>query len=153
MRAADIVTASVIMALGGVVLLDSVRMGSHWGTDGPQSGFVPFWLATILMAACAVNIVQAVRGASKEAFVSRERLAPVLKVLLPAVGMVVATVFLGVYLASAIYMGLYMRWVGRNSWAYSVALPVAISLFTFFVFEKWFLVPLPKGPIEAWLGY
>jgi hypothetical protein len=23
----------------------------------------------------------------------------------------------------------------------------------FFMFERWFLVPLPKGPLEAWLGY
>jgi putative tricarboxylic transport membrane protein len=23
----------------------------------------------------------------------------------------------------------------------------------FFMFEKWFLVPLPKGPLELWLGY
>jgi len=22
----------------------------------------------------------------------------------------------------------------------------------YFTFEKWFLVPLPKGPIEDWLG-
>jgi putative tricarboxylic transport membrane protein len=153
MRAADIVTASVIMALGGLILLDSLRMGSHWGTDGPQSGFVPFWLAALLLVSCAVNIAQAARSSSKEPFVSRERLAPVLKVLLPAVGMVVATVFLGVYVASAVYIGLYMRWVGRNSWAYSIALPLSISLFTFLVFERWFLVPLPKGPLEAWLGY
>ena len=24
---------------------------------------------------------------------------------------------------------------------------------TFVIFERWFLVPLPKGPLEAWLGY
>jgi putative tricarboxylic transport membrane protein len=24
---------------------------------------------------------------------------------------------------------------------------------TFVVFEKWFLVPMPKGPLETWLGY
>jgi hypothetical protein len=23
----------------------------------------------------------------------------------------------------------------------------------FLIFERWFLVPLPKGPLEAWLGY
>ena len=32
--------------------------------------------------------------------------------------------------------------------------PIAIGvpLVTYFTFEKWFLVPLPKGPIEDWLG-
>jgi hypothetical protein len=24
---------------------------------------------------------------------------------------------------------------------------------TFLIFEKWFLVPLPKGPIEDYLGF
>jgi hypothetical protein len=27
--------------------------------------------------------------------------------------------------------------------------PIAL----FLMFERWFLVPLPKGPLEAWLGY
>ncbi|MEJ2624960.1 MAG: tripartite tricarboxylate transporter TctB family protein, partial [Pseudolabrys sp.] len=34
-------------------------------------------------------------------------------------------------------------------------LPVAIAspIAFFIVFEIWFLVPLPKGPFEHWLGY
>jgi len=28
---------------------------------------------------------------------------------------------------------------------------IAVALFL--MFERWFLVPLPKGPLEAWLGY
>jgi hypothetical protein len=153
MRAANIVTASLLLALGGLVLLDSVRMGSRWGQDGPQSGFVPFWLAAILVVACAVNIAQAAFRPSEGPFVGPGRLAPVLKVLLPAVGLVVLAAYLGLYVASAIYMALYMRWVGRYSWAASIGLPFAILLLTFVVFERWFLVPLPKGPLEAWLGY
>ena len=30
---------------------------------------------------------------------------------------------------------------------------VAVPIILFVVFEIWFLVPLPKGPFEAWLGY
>jgi hypothetical protein len=153
MRTANVVTAALILALGGLVLFDSVRMGSAWGSDGPQAGFVPFWLAAILIGASVVNIAQAVRHPSDQPFVSRERLVPVLQVLLPASAMILVTIWLGLYVASAVYMGLYMRWVGRHSRLVSVALPVAISLLTFVVFEKWFLVPLPKGPLEAWLGY
>ena len=60
--------------------------------------------------------------------------------------------FIGLYVASALYIGFYMRWVGRHSWL-SVTLPVGIPVVTFLVFEKWFLVPMPKGPLEQWLGY
>jgi hypothetical protein len=153
MRAADIVTASLLMALGGIVLFDSVRLGFGWETDGPQSGFFPFWLAMILLLACSGIIVQAVRQKSDKQFVNREQLALVLKVLVPATGMVLLTQFVGLYVASALYMGVYMRWVGRHSWLATVGLSLSIPLVTFLVFEKWFLVPLPKGPLEAWLGY
>jgi putative tricarboxylic transport membrane protein len=153
MRAADIVTASLLMVLGGVVLFDAIRLGFRWGTDGPQSGFFPFWLATILIAACGTITVQAVRRNSDSPFVSREQLGPVLKVLLPAATMVLLIHFIGLYVSSALYLGFYMRWAGRHSWISSVLFALFIPVSIFLVFEKWFLVPLPKGPLEAWLGY
>jgi hypothetical protein len=77
----------------------------------------------------------------------------VLAVLLPAAALVLATQFIGLYVASAVYVGAYMRWIGRHSWPLTVGLAVAIPVVTFVVFERWFLVPMPKGPLEAWLGY
>ncbi len=153
MRAADIVTAAILMALGGLVLLDSLRLGIGWGSDGPEGGFVPFWLSTVLIFCCAVIIVQGARRASTERFVGREQLARVLKVLLPAAAMILLTQYVGLYVAAALYMGFYMRWAGRHSWIVSIALPLLFVVLTFLVFERWFLVPLPKGPLEAWLGY
>jgi hypothetical protein len=35
----------------------------------------------------------------------------------------------------------------------TVFLSVAIPVATFLVFEVWFLVPMPKGPLETYLGY
>jgi len=153
MRAADLITASVLMLLGGVVLADAVRLGIGWGTDGPKSGFFPFWLAALMVFTCGVILLQAARRASVKPFVTRAQLAPVLKVLWPAAGMVVLTQFIGLYVASALYLGFYMRWVGRHSWLAVVGLAVGIPVATFLIFEKWFLVPMPKGPLEAWLGY
>jgi hypothetical protein len=46
-----------------------------------------------------------------------------------------------------------MRWIGHHRWGTVVALSVAIPVATFVIFERWFLVPMPKGPLEAWLGY
>jgi putative tricarboxylic transport membrane protein len=153
MRAANLVTASVLLLLGGVAIFDSVRLGIGWGTDGPKSGFFPFWLALLLVVSCSLIAVRAAFRASAKPFVSREQLRPVLKVLWPATAMVVLTQVIGLYVASAVYLGFYMRWVGRHSWLAVVALSVAIPVATFLIFEKWFLVPMPKGPLEAWLGY
>jgi putative tricarboxylic transport membrane protein len=153
MRAANLVTASVLLLLGGVAIFDSVRLGIGWGTDGPKSGFFPFWLALLLVVSCGLIAIRAAFRASAKPFVRREQLRPVLKVLWPATAMVVLTQVIGLYVASALYLGFYMRWVGRHSWLAVVALSFAIPVATFLIFEKWFLVPMPKGPLEAWLGY
>ena len=141
------------MLLGGIVLFDAVRLGFGWGGDGPRSGFFPFWLAAIMVVSCAIIIAQALRGGREQRFVSREQLGPVLKVLWPAVAAVFLMHFIGLYVASALYMAFYMRWVGGHSWAAVVILSLALPIVTFLVFEQWFLVPMPKGPLEAWLGY
>jgi hypothetical protein len=153
MRAAELITASVLMLLGGIVIFDAIRLGFGWGPDGPRSGFFPFWLALIMVVCCGIIFIQAAFDQTHKSFVSREQLVPVLKVLLPAAAAVVLMQYVGLYVASAIYMGFYMRWVGRHSWLTVFVLAIGIPVATFLVFEKWFLVPMPKGPLEAWLGY
>ena len=153
MRTADLITASVLILLGGLVLFDASRLGIGWSSDGPQSGFFPFWLSLIMVVSCSMIMLQETSKASRGPFVTRARFAPVLKVLWPAVAAVVIMQFVGLYVASALYMGFYMRWVGHHSWRAVLALSIGIPLVTFLVFEEWFLVPMPKGPLEAWLGY
>ena len=153
MRTADLVTALALMLLGGVVIFDAARIGIGWGTDGPKSGFFPFWLAVIMLAACVLILVQSVRSKSPAPFVTRKQLGPVLKVLWPAAAAVALMQFVGLYVASALYLAFYMRWVGRHAWLVVITVAVLVPVVTFFVFETWFLVPMPKGPLETWLGY
>jgi hypothetical protein len=153
MRTANLTTALILVAGGFLVIWDSLRLGVGWGTDGPQSGFFPFWLAVILIAACSVIVWQTQRRASRGPFVTREQLRPVLTTLLPSAGFVVLVQFLGLYVATALFIGFYMRWIGRYGWVPVILLGVLFPVLTFVVFEKWFLVPMPKGPLEAWLGY
>ena len=115
MRTADVTTALLLAAGGVLVLWDSLRTGVGWSTDGPQSGFFPFWLAIALLACCASVVVQASRRGDRRPFVTREAAALVLKVLVPAIAFVALTQVIGLYVATALYMGCYMRWIGRHS--------------------------------------
>ena len=159
MRVLNLGTAALLMLLSAVVIYDALRLGAGWGIEGPQSGFFPFWLAALLAAVSFALFVQAWRDPSQIPFVTVERFAPVLKVLGPLAGFVVVTdppgpwSGLGLYVAAGLYLGFYMRWVGRHHWSTVVALAIAFPVVTFFIFETWFLVPMPKGPLEAWLGY
>lgn len=154
MRTADLATAALLLLMGVVVAFESWKLGTGWGTDGPESGFFPFWLGLILsLTSITVLLQAALRSSPGGTFLSREKLGLVLKVAVPAGAMAALTHFAGLYVASALYLGLYMRWIGRHSWTLVVALSLGIPFVTFLIFEKWFLVPMPKGPLEAWLGY
>jgi putative tricarboxylic transport membrane protein len=153
MKAADLTTAVVLFLLGGLVLVDALRLGIGWGTDGPKSGFFPFWLAVMLMSGCAAIATQAARGTGSQPFVTPAQAVPVLKVLVPAVALVLAMQFVGLYVASAVYIAFYMRWIGGHAWWLVATLAAGIPVVTFVIFEQWFLVPMPKGPLETWLGF
>ena len=159
MRVADAMTAALLMLLSAIVIYDALRLGFGWGSEGPQSGFFPFWLAALLALVSSVLFLQALRNRSEEPFVTRDRFVPVLQVLAPLAGFVVLTdppgpwSGLGLYVASGLYLGFYMRWVGRHDWRTVVALATVVPVISFIIFETWFLVPMPKGPVEAWFGY
>src|SRR5512133_3701208 len=70
----DVAVASIILLLGVLVLVEGIRLGIGWGSDGPMSGFVPFWLAAILIASCVVSIVQAIRHVSEKPFATAAQL-------------------------------------------------------------------------------
>ena len=91
-------------------------------------------------------------ASSHDEFATHKQIGLVVAVLVPMVLYVGLIFVLGIYLASALLIGFFMFKHGK--YKAKVALPVAIGvpLFSYAVFERWFLVPLPKGPIEQWLG-
>jgi hypothetical protein len=60
---------------------------------------------------------------------------------------------IGIYVASAIYIAAFMLYMGRYRVITSAAVGIGVSIALFFMFEIWFLVPLPKGPLEEMLGF
>jgi hypothetical protein len=46
-----------------------------------------------------------------------------------------------------------MLFLGKFPWWKAASVSIILMLVFFFVFEIQFKVPLPKGPIENWLGF
>jgi hypothetical protein len=154
-RTMEIVVAAHHMAAGGVVMMDSMRVGAGWvDPDGPQAGYFPFRMGAIMTVASLVVLVQNVlaRGGSRS-FVDRHALKQVLLVLLPAAVYVAAVNVLGMYVSSAIFIAAFMMFMGGYKWHIAGAIGLAVVIVLFMMFEVWFLVPLPKGPLEEMLGY
>jgi hypothetical protein len=155
MRTADIVCALVLVGVAVVVVTEGLALGIGWSTDGPRPGFFVFYLGVALLLSTAIVLVRAVRRAPGTGgrFLTPAKLRSVATVFLPAVAAVLLTELVGLYVSGALYLAGYMRVVGRHSWPLTVVLAVGIPVATFLVFEVWFLVPLPKGPLEAAIGY
>ena len=156
-RTMEIVVALALLAVSAIIISDSLRLGIGWAEgEGPRAGYFPFYIAEVLGSASIAILLKAVLANSEglsESFVSRTSFVRVLTVLIPAIGYVAAVQFIGFYAASAAFLLLFMIFVGGESVLRSVCVAAGVPIFFFFMFEKWFLVPLPKGPIEAMLGY
>jgi hypothetical protein len=156
-RTLEIIVALVLLAGSAIVIFDSMRLGIGWRDgEGPTAGYFPFYIAAILGVSSIAILLSAVMGKDpdlSDSFVSRSAFGRVLTVLLPAIAYVFVMQFIGIYAASAAFILFFMVAIGGESVLRSVLVALAVPIFFFFMFERWFLVPLPKGPIEALLGY
>ncbi len=153
LRAVEIWTAAVVLLFGAIIVYDSQRLGSRWGDDGPQPGYFPFYVGLLICVSSVVILVRALRNRdATTAFVSRDQLKLILVVLIPTAVYVGLVGWLGLYVASTVYIAFFMWWLGKYSWLKIVPVSVGVSVVFFLVFEIWFKVPLPKGPLESALG-
>jgi hypothetical protein len=154
-RSIEVVVALLLLAGCAVVIADSFRLGFNWREgEGPAPGYFPFYIALILGTASLVNLASALAGKGRgEIFVSLRPFGRVLAVLIPSIVFVGLIQYLGIYVASALFIFAFMVGVGRENPLKALGIGLAVPVALFLMFEKWFLVPLPKGPLEAWLGY
>jgi len=151
-RLVELGVALFVGALGVITMIGSLQVGIGWGAEGPKSGFFPFWIGAIIMLASAINVVRALAVSPARIFSEWGQIGQVGKVVVPMVIYVGLVPFLGIYVASALLIAGFMRWLGRYGWLLTLAVSIALPILIYFTFEEWFLVPLPKGPLEDWLG-
>ncbi|MBB5217471.1 tripartite tricarboxylate transporter TctB family protein [Parapusillimonas granuli] len=151
----DAITAVVVFALGLVMMFDNHRIGISWASDGPEPGYFPFHIGAILCIAGTAVFLGSVFGKNRnrEIFVSWARFRLVLLVLVPTGFYILMVQFLGIYVASLLFIGGFMRLLGRIGWLKTLLVSVSVNVLLFWMFEIQFMVPLPKGPLEAMLGY
>ncbi|MEK9951563.1 MAG: tripartite tricarboxylate transporter TctB family protein [Curvibacter sp.] len=153
----DAVVAVLVLIMGGIVIYGSRKLGSEWTTDGPGAGYFPFYIGIILCISGVGVLYQALAGKEKntEVFVDREQLGRVFSVLIPAAVYVGFIQLIGIYVASALYIALFMIILGKYSWLKSVIIGLAVNTLFFMMFEVWFKVPLHKGAFDplSFLGY
>ncbi|MBL8376340.1 MAG: tripartite tricarboxylate transporter TctB family protein [Burkholderiales bacterium] len=154
-RTLEIAVALGILVLSAVVIWDSLRLGMRWAEDGPQAGYFPFYIGLIMALASVVNLVRTLRNPThaQTAFVTRGQFKLVLAVLVPLAVYAALVKPLGIYVASIVFIAWFMWKLGKYSWTMIVPVAFGTMIGFFLMFEVWFKVPLPKGPLEALIGF
>ncbi|WP_019140319.1 tripartite tricarboxylate transporter TctB family protein [Noviherbaspirillum massiliense] len=149
----ELIVGIILAALGVLIIWSNYEIGAGWAEDGPQSGYFPLRMGVFILLASIAVIVQAILKNDRSPFVEKAQLRLVATVLVPLIIYVAAIQWLGIYVASALFIGLFMLAVGKFNWWKSALVSCSISLAFFWIFEIAFKVPLPKGPLEQFLGY
>jgi hypothetical protein len=139
------------MVLAAVAMFDS-RAGALVDRTGTQpggigAGFYPFWSAALVFGCAAFvgyrSLTKPQPGTA--AFENREALIAALKLIVPMVAATALIIPLGFYLVTALYMGLFARWIGHYKWIWVAVLMIAMPAAIYATFELGFRVSLPKS--------
>jgi len=153
-RAVEVGVGLVIAAFAVVVIVGSIRAGINWGAEGPRAGFFPFYIGLFILLSSMVNLFSAFFDLPRDqVFAEWGQLKRVVSVIIPTAVFVTVIPIIGIYISSMMLIALFMRWLGKYRWLVIAAVSIGVPLVTFIVFETWFLVPLPKGPVEEFLGF
>ncbi len=153
-RTMEVAVYLLLIVVALVLGYDNVRSGMGWDREGPQSGYLPFYLCVILAGASLYGLGLAFtrRKRAAQPFVTRAQLRRVLQVFFPTLLFVLAMQFLGLYVASFLLVTGFMRFIGRIAWWKSLLTSVVFAISMFATFDVAFDVIMPKGPIEALFG-
>jgi putative tricarboxylic transport membrane protein len=154
-RAVDLAVCALLLAFAFVMGFDNWRTGIAWAPDGPEAGYFPFYLCVILALASLYGIAVALLRTAQQTgiFVTRDQFRRVLQVFAPTFQFCLLTQWLGLYVASFLLIAGFMSFIGRIAIWKSLLTAFLFSVAMFVTFELAFDVIMPKGPLEALLGY
>lgn len=152
-RGVEIGVALFMAVLALIVIFGSWKVGVGWDASGPKAGFFPFYVGLIILIASAINLYHVFAGANDgRLFATWSELRQVVSVTIPTGIYVLLVPVLGMYVSSILLIAVFMKWLGNYRWPAVLATAIGVPVLVFLVFENWFLIPLPKGPVEEWLG-
>jgi hypothetical protein len=152
-RNIELAAAGLMGVFAILVVYGALQAGIGWGFEGPKAGFFPFIMGSILLIATAVNLWNGWQGSKTKIFAEWDQLKQVGAVTIPIAIYIAAVPFIGIYVASVVLIAYFMMRISRYGAVRTALVAIGVPLLTFIVFERWFLVTLPKGPLEAVLGY
>lgn len=118
--------------------------------QGPGGGFWPFWLSLGMLLSCLASAWKWWRATSPasqsdEPFMDAFGWRTLLHVGGGVVVFVALISIVSMYGAVALFLLYYLRFLGRHSWALTLAMSLLLPIGLFFFFEAVMLISMPQG--------
>ena len=149
MRSADRVTALLLLVFSVAFAAGALKQYSWWGSGGPGSAFLPFWLGLVMICLALGLLLKSLKEPNPGA--SWLPRGQGLRDMLVVLGITIAFVALlnvtGMVIGTALYLFILVRYLGRHPWWMTAAVALATAAFNWLVFVHWLRVPMPEGII------
>jgi hypothetical protein len=151
MRRAEIVTAGVLALLSLYLMWKSTELNiGYVPGKGPGGGAWPFWLSAIMLICTGVIAFNWYRKSSPPSKSTEPLLDSYGKKMLVLVcggiiGFVALVNVISIYGAMCVFLIYYLRFLGRHSWALTIAIATIVPIVFFFFFEALMRITMPKG--------
>ena len=91
-RTMDLLVAAILMVVGAVVMKNSYDLGAGWSSNGPDSGYFPFYIGLLILASSTVTLLITLftRKPDRTPFVEAQPFLRILQVLIPSIIFVLA---------------------------------------------------------------
>jgi len=146
-RSADRVIAALLLVFAVAFSAGALKQYSWWGSGGPGSAFLPFWLGLVMALLALVFLIKSLRNPYPgQAWLPRgEGLRDLLVVLGATAAFIALLNVTGMVIGTALYLLILVRYLGRHPWWITVAIALAAAGFNWLVFVHWLRVPMPEG--------
>ena len=123
--------ALLIALFGVIVIIGSLKAGINWGARARAPGSFPFYVGIFIVVCQRDQSLERLRERNDGLFAEWGQLRQVMSVVVPTAIYVGAMPFTGLYLASIIFIGWFMRWLGKYRWLTVIAVAFGMPIVTY----------------------
>ncbi|HEY1286749.1 MAG TPA: tripartite tricarboxylate transporter TctB family protein [Burkholderiales bacterium] len=149
MRAADRITAALLLVFAVGFAAAAIRYYDYWGAGGPGPAFLPFWLGVAMSLLALMMLAKALRNPDPgEAWLPRGEGRRHLLVVLGITTLFVALLkYVGMLIGTALFLAALVSYLGAHRWWVTLAVALAAAGFNWLVFVHWLRLPFPEAGI------
>ena len=136
-----LILAGIAVVFAGIGF---TQLGFWHKVDGPQPGFFPTIMATVMFLTSILSFVQSLKEEGRPKYHRDE-----LMVIASGAGIIAAAFIIGLLPSCLLYIILWLRFFEKTPWKSTLTVAAVIMVIAVGVFQVWLGIQFPMGIFEA----